>query len=90
MQDKEFAVGYMNAEKLGNAIFEFMGITDPGAATKAQRLVWLRAYVACITAIEGPAIAEAFGGEITPKKLLAAHKDAKRFGLTQRRAPNAG
>ena len=86
----DFSEGYMHAEKFGAAIFEFMGISDPGTATKEQRLVWLKAYVACVKIIHGPeAMAEAFGGEITPKKLLAAHKEATRRGLTQDRRPKA-
>jgi hypothetical protein len=80
----EFSEGYMHAEKFGNAIFEFMGISDPSRATKEERLVWLQAYAACVKIIHGlDALADAFGGEITPKKVLAAHKEAKRRGLTQ-------
>jgi hypothetical protein len=76
----EFSEKYMHAEKFGQAIFEFMGVADPGKATREERLLWLEVFVACAKIIHGP---NAFG-EITTREVHAAHKEAVRRGLTKR------
>lgn len=81
----EFAEAFIGAEKFGNALFEFMGIPDPANATKEQRLLWLKAYVACVKIIHGPS-----PFKVTTKKVLDAYREAQLHGLIRQpsKAPN--